>query len=368
MPGKVLIVGATGVVGQAALDTFVGQGWSVVALSRRVPECRNGEFVHLPIDLLDSQACLDGMRHAALVGLTHVVYAALFEKPGLIAGWREQDQMQTNLAMMRNLLEPLVAEHQQLQHISVLQGTKAYGAHIHAISIPARESAQRDAHENFYWLQEDYLKQKQASLGAAGFSWTILRPQVVFGDAIGSAMNLVPVLGVYAALCREAKQSFAFPGGPDTLLEAVDADLLAQVLVWAGTEERATNQVFNVTNGDLFRWHDLWPALAEMLRVPVGPDRACSLGEWLPAQVERWDQIVAKQGLRPLGLLALLGQSHFYADALFGYGQAIPAPPALVSTIKLRQAGFAPCIDTQDMFAKLFTRFEERQILPAAQG
>ena len=368
MPGKVLIVGATGVVGQAALNAFARGGWQVVALSRRVPECPSGDFVHVPIDLLDPQACIEGMRDPALLGLTHVVYAALFEKPGLIAGWREQDQMQTNLAMMRNLFEPLVDQHKQLHHVSLLQGTKAYGAHIHAISIPARESAARDAHENFYWLQEDYLKQKQASLGAAGFQWTIVRPQVVFGDAIGSAMNLIPVLGVYAALCRAANQSFDFPGGPDTLLEAVDADLLAQVLLWASGDSRAANEVFNVTNGDLFRWHDLWPALADMLKVQVGPDRACAMGEWLPTQSKQWEQVVEKHGLRPLGLAELLGQSHFYADALFNYGQSDPAPPALVSTIKLRQAGFSACIDTQDMFAKLFASLAERQILPSVQG
>jgi hypothetical protein len=41
--------------------------------------------------------------------VTHVVYAALYEKPGLIAGWRERDQMETNLRMLRNLFDPLVA-------------------------------------------------------------------------------------------------------------------------------------------------------------------------------------------------------------------------------------------------------------------
>ena len=59
------------------------------------------------LDLRDGAAC----RAASdtLVGVTHVVYAALFEKPGLIPGWREQDQMATNLAMMRNLMDPLLA-------------------------------------------------------------------------------------------------------------------------------------------------------------------------------------------------------------------------------------------------------------------
>jgi len=37
---------------------------------------------------------------------------------------------------------------------------------------------------------------------------------------------------------------------------------------------------------------------------------------------------------------------------------------ALVSTIKLRQAGFHECIDTEEMFKELFNEFQERKILP----
>ena len=46
----------------------------------------------------------------------------------LIRGWRERDQMETNLLMLRNLLDPLCALTSGLRHISLLQGTKAYGA------------------------------------------------------------------------------------------------------------------------------------------------------------------------------------------------------------------------------------------------
>lgn len=363
-PGKVLIVGATGVIGQAALHRYVDQGWQTVALSRRVPECSAGEFTHLAVDLFDPAACAEAAASSVLQDVSHVVYAALFEKPGLIAGWLEQDQMQTNLDMLRNLLDPLLEQQPQIQHISLLQGTKAYGAHIHPISIPARESAPRDVHDNFYWLQEDYLKRKQAALGGLGFHWTILRPQVVFGDAIGSAMNLIPVLGIYAALCRDAGEPFAFPGGPDTLHEAVDADLVGQVLQWASLAHNAQDQVFNVTNGDVFRWRDIWPALAEMLGVTLGPDRSLSLSQWLPTQGARWSQIVSQHQLRDLSLPELLGESHFYADALFGYGQTKPASPALVSTIKLRQAGFSACVDTQTMFERLFAVLEVKRLLP----
>ena len=48
--------------------------------------------------------------------VTHVVYTALYEKPGVVQGWRERDQMETNLRMLKNLFEPLKAAATQLQH------------------------------------------------------------------------------------------------------------------------------------------------------------------------------------------------------------------------------------------------------------
>ena len=41
------------------------------------------------------------------------------------------------------------------------------------------------------------------------------------------------------------------------------------------------------------------------------------------------------------------------------------APPSLVSTIKLRQAGFGDCFDTEDSLRYWFDRMREDRILPA---
>src|SRR5690348_595329 len=107
MTKTVLVAGATGLVGESALHRFAGlPAWDAIALSRRTPEpAPEGDFRHLALDLTDEAACRAAV--ADLASVTHVVYAALYEKPGLIAGWREDDQMQTNIAMLRNLLEPL---------------------------------------------------------------------------------------------------------------------------------------------------------------------------------------------------------------------------------------------------------------------
>lgn len=361
----VLIAGASGVIGHAAVEHFTRlHGWNTVALSRRPPDISPGRsYRHVPLDLQDAAACRAAV--AAMPDITHVVYTALYEKPGLVEGWRDPEQMATNLAMLRNLLEPLTERSGTLRHVSLLQGTKAYGIHIHRIAVPARERWPRDPHKNFYWLQEDYLREASSR---HGFGMTIFRPQVVFGDVVGVAMNLTPVIGAYAAICREEDLPFSFPGGPAYVLEAVDARIVARALAWAAEAPSARNETFNITNGDVFVWQNVWPAIADELGVDPGPDEPRSMGEFLPQRAGTWDRIVERHGLRPVALPALLGESHHYADFTFAYGAQHRPPPALVSTIKLRQAGFGDCIDTEDMFRDLFHSLAAKRILPPTRG
>ena len=361
-PGsRILIAGASGLVGYAAAKHFASlPEYKTVAVSRRLPEGLDGvELVSL--DLLDTGRC--AKVFGQMRDVTHLVYAALYEKPGLYQGWRERDQMETNLRMLENLFEPLRAAASGLRHVTLLQGTKAYGAHLKPIPIPAKERAPRDGHENFYWLQEDYLRARQAG---EPWTFTILRPQVIFGESLGSHMNVIPAIGVYAALLREAGRPLSFPGGPPWVREAVDADLLARACAWAATSPACANETFNINNGDVFEWRHVWPAIAETLGMDVGPDEPVSLAATMPPREAEWQAIVRKHGLRaPERLADFVGQGFVYADGQFAYGARRPPPTTLVSTIKARQAGFHECMDTEDMFRKWFRRFQQRRWLPA---
>ncbi len=53
-----------------------------------------------------------------------------------------------------------------------------------------------------------------------------------------------------------------------------------------------------------------------------------------------------REGLTEPDLEAWIGLSWQYADVLWA-NPVLPERPALVSTIKLRQAGFGDCIDTE---------------------
>jgi len=144
----------------------------------------------------------------------------------------------------------------------------------------------------------------------------------------------------------------------------VDADLIAGALAWAAEAPAAQGETFNITNGDVMAWPNVWPAIAGAVGLAPAFGPELSLAAFLPAHAEVWDRIVAKHGLRPIRMADLLGQSHHYADLLFAHGAQQTRPPVLVSTIKLRRAGFGDCVDTEDMFQKWLGRLADRGVLP----
>ncbi|XOV84970.1 MAG: SDR family oxidoreductase [bacterium] len=358
-PTKVLIAGASGLVGTAAANAFAAAGWSVVALSRRVPELiKDPNVEHLALDLQDPQACIDAC--STLADITHLVYTAVFELPGLVPGWSDAEQIETNGAMFRNLLDPLL-EHARLQHVSLLQGTKAYGAAIGPIRVPARESQPRVEHPNFYWLQEDDLKQRAAEWG---FATTIFRPQLIVGPNHGVVMNLPPVVGVYAAMRKAEGLPLTFPGGADWVWEATDARLTGDACLWAAQNPQAADETFNLTNGEVFSWRDMWPAIADTLHIATGKDEPFSIAAYLQSRQDLWDDIVKQHGLRPLSLQQVLGESHHYADLAFAHGLAASPPPTFVSTVKIRQAGFNAVYNSEESFCYWLRDLQQRNIIP----
>lgn len=363
MPNTVVIAGASGVVGNAALERYLEAGWDVIALSRRRPETGSTrEFRHISVDLRDADATRAALGD--LRGVGQLFYAALYEQPGLVPGWSDREQMTTNLLMLTNTVESLAGA--GLDNVVLLQGTKAYGVHLMPLRIPAKERQPRVVHENFYWLQEDYLKGRAPEIGC---SYTILRPQFIFGGVVGAAMNLVPIIGLYGALCREQGLPFSYPGGSSYVAEASDARLIADAALWASESPAAANETFNITNGDVFEWRDVWPALAADLGVEVGPDEKRSMAAFMPEQEGAWQALVAKYDLQPITLTQFLGESHHYADYAFGYqaedaGADHSTAPAFLSAIKLRQAGFTEVLDTEDAFAHWFGVLRSRRLLP----
>src|SRR5260370_33044304 len=92
---------------------------------------------------------------------------------------------------------------------------------------------------NFYWGQENFLRELQKG---KAWHWSILRPVLIVGLAMGGAMDLIPPLGVYAAILREQGKPLDYPGGAARVTQAVDVDLLARAIAWYRGTEAARNQ------------------------------------------------------------------------------------------------------------------------------
>ncbi|MDY0748059.1 SDR family oxidoreductase [Paucibacter sp. R3-3] len=366
MRDQAVVVGASGIVGQAVLRAFAETpGWDAVGVSRRLPVNVPLHARHVSVDLTDRDACASVF--GAMKDATHLVYAAVNEKPGLVAGWVDRDQMQLNLGMLRNVLEPLQANARGLRHVTLMQGGKAYGIHLDPnLAVPARERWPRHPHDNFYWLQEDYLRERQPH---SGWHWTVLRPRLVFGDGLGSNMNPLPAIGVYAALQKARGLPLCYPGGPPRVYQAVDADLIGRACVWAARSIEARNEIFNLANGDEFVWQNVWPVIADAFGMAVGEPQQQHLAETMPPLEAQWAKIVGQHGLQaPPRFREFVGQGFAYADFQLNTGKTGPQPPSLVSTIKIRKAGFTDCMDTEDMLRRWIQRYQELRWLPPRDG
>jgi nucleoside-diphosphate-sugar epimerase len=279
----VLVLGATGLVGLAAVRHFAAQpGCRVTAVSRRrSPQWPEG-IAHLSLDLDDAAAT--AAAFGAMESVTHVVYAAVQEQADLVAGWTDAEHVARNGRMLANVLAPLTRVATGLRHVAALQGPKAYGVHVRALPVPSREGRdeRRDV-PNFYWRQQDELIECQRG---QAWSWTVFRPVMVVGESVGGSMNLVATLGVYAALMRELGSELPYPGALGLIKQPSDVDLIARAIDWAGEHDAAANQVFNIDNGEVFGFETVWPAIAEALGMGAGRAARVAAGR-VPARPGR---------------------------------------------------------------------------------
>ena len=349
-----VIAGATGAASKRLVEVLLADpDWRVVGLSRRPPKSEHPRMTYLGADLTDPANTRAAL--AKVPDATHLFYTARATFTDATLG---VEDVEGNAAMVRNLVDAGEAEAKGLQHIHLVEGTKWYGMHLGGMLTPAREDDPRHMPPNFYYDQEDFLRERQRG---KNWNWTIFRPPAVCGFAVGSPMNTILVIGLYAAISRELGLALRFPGALGHLKDACDAQLLAKAVHWAGGSASANNQIFNVSNGECFLWEQVFPKIAEVFGMEHATPHAMSLGRVMADKSPVWDRMVAKYNLKPYRYDELV-KSWEYADFTFRYRQA--PFESLQSTIKIRQAGFSECIDTQAMFVAQLRKLQRDRILP----
>lgn len=341
-----VVAGANGVAGNKLIDELERSGWQVIGLSRRGGASRPG-VRYLAVDLHDRKATM-----AALADLpvSHLFYAA-YQHADSWAGLVEP-----NLMMLDNALSA-AEQSPRLAHVSLMQGYKVYGAHLGPFKTPARESDAGHMPPEFNVAQQMLLEARQPG---TNWRWTALRPSVVGGLSTGNPMNLALSLAVYAAICKELNIPLRFPGRPGawhSLIEMTDSGLLARATLWAAASEAAENQAFNVNNGDLFRWQEMWPRIAAWFDLPVAPPLPMSLREVMADKAAIWQKMAAKYQLRESNIGAITGWE--FVDFVFSWDYDMFADGS-----KIRRAGFHDYCETEQMFFQLFSQFRQMKLIP----
>lgn len=283
--------------------------------------------------------------------VTHVFFAALQPAADFFA------EVAPNMAMLVNTIETVERFSKCFHKVVLLEGAKFYGAHLGPYKTPAKENDPRHMPPNFYYNQEDYLKER--SEGKA-WSWSALRPSSICGFAVGNPMNMATVIAVYASLCKEMGLPLRFPGSTiayGKIMEMTDAELLAKAVVWAAENDRCNGQAFNITNGDFNRWEIIWPQLADFFQLEYAPPQRFPLAQFRSDKEPIWNALVKEHDL--------LNYS-FHDAAAWPFGEAIfnLEYDIMSDTTKSRRFGFHEWVDTEEMLLRLFTQFQKMRFIP----
>ncbi|MGJ9423441.1 SDR family oxidoreductase [Aeromicrobium sp. CF3.5] len=353
-PGRALVVGATGIIGQSLSTQLVAGEWDTFGLSRSGGA--GPGVTPVAADLSSPDALT-----AALEGVDPELVA--------ITAWTRQSTEAENIAVngaaVRNVLAAL-APSRSVRHVALMTGLKHYLGPFEAYGTgempdtPFREESPRLDYPNFYYAQEDELFE---AAQRDDFTWSVHRSHTVFGFATGNAMNMVLTISAYATLCKELGLPFIFPGSQlqwDGLTDVTDADLLAEQIIWAGTHEAGRDEAFNIANGDVFRWRTLWPRIAEHFEVQwegfEGQPRP--LADTIPADAaEIWRRLADRHALVEPDLERIASWWHTDGDL----GRTIEA---VTDMNKSRTAGFLNFRDSRDSFFHHVERYREANIIP----
>jgi len=344
-----LIAGATGLIGRRIARELRAQGgWEIVGLCRRPPAAAG--FPMVAVDLTDAADARNKL--AGLDRATHVFYAARYDHPEGVA-----ESVEINAAMLRNVVEAAEASAPRLEHVHIVHGSKYYGHQLGPVVLPMREDGPRAPGTNFYFNQEDFIRERQRG---RPWSYSISRPHSFVDGAPDQPRNIALLIAVYASILREQGMPLVFPG-TDAAWAArtqfTSLPLLARAIVWMATEPRCANRAYNVVNGDTPRWQDLWPRFAAWFGMPVGPVQPCALGAMMAGRQSVWTTLVARRGLRARPWAELV---------LWSYGDYVFRPEwDIVSDMtRARGDGFAEHVDSTRLFLELFQGLRAENIIP----
>jgi nucleoside-diphosphate-sugar epimerase len=344
--GVALVAGGSGIVGHSVAMELKGQGWKVRALARRPVS----GIETITLDLTNRDAIAAALRPGN--DTTHLFCAALSPDPNLSV------EAERNGQMLGNLLDGLNTVGAPLRRVVSYEGFKIYGIHLGAnVRTPARESDPPHMPPNIYLSQRAQLR---ARASKASWDNVALIPDVVVGDIFGHPMNIALVVGVFAELSRELGIPMRFPGTDKAyqqLVQFTDAGLLARASAWAATEEKASGEAFNITNGDVFRWERMWEDIARHLGLDVAPPVPLKLAQQMADKGPVWKRIAERHGLVQPDQSKLVGWP--FGDFIFHTESDV-----ISNVNKIYEFGFKERMDSTKSLIAAIDSLKRQKVLP----
>nr|A0A1C9CX56.1 RecName: Full=(S)-8-oxocitronellyl enol synthase CYC1; AltName: Full=Cyclase 1; AltName: Full=Iridoid synthase; Short=ISY [Camptotheca acuminata]AON76722.1 iridoid synthase [Camptotheca acuminata] len=361
-----LIIGVTGIVGNSLAEILPlpdtpGGPWKVYGVARRPRPAWNTDhpIEYIQCDVASTEDTL--AKLSPLTNITHIFYVA----------WTGSEDCEVNETMFHNVLKAVIPNAPNLRHICIQTGIKHYtgpldpDGGIQPHDSPFTEDLPRLNAPNFYHNLEDILIEEAAK--KKGLTWSVHRPALVFGFSPYSMMNIIGALSVYAVICKHENKPLIYHGAPDNsrdswnvYADAADADLIAEHQIWAAVDSNAKNEVFNCSNGDVFKWKQMWKILAEQFEVElVGYEdgqKRMSLQERMKGKGPVWDEIVRKHKLLPTKLEDV---------AQWWFADIVSQSQNLVNGVnKSKENGFLGFRDSKKSFVYWIKKMRAAKIIP----
>ncbi|KAK4859240.1 hypothetical protein QYF36_002003 [Acer negundo] len=360
-----LIIGVTGIVGNSLaeilpLSDTPGGPWKLYGVARRPKPDWNSHLVeYIQCDVSDPNQTQSKL--SVLTDVTDIFYVTWTSRP------TEAENCEINGAMLRNVLRAVIPNAPNLRHICFQTGAKHYVGPFESFGkvqphdTPFTEDLPRLNFPNFYYTQEDILFEEVEK--KEGLTWSVHRPLQIFGFSPYSLMNIVGTLCVYAAICKHEGVPLKFPGTKgawECYTMASDADLIAEQHIWATVDPNAKNEVFNCSNGDVFKWKHLWKVLAEQFDIEsYGLEEGgeiVKLEEIMKGKEAVWEEIVRENKLQPTKLDEVA--VWWFADTMLN------VEVAMDSMNKSKEHGFLGFRNSKNSFITWIDKMRSYKIVP----
>ena len=248
-PGRVLVTGASGMLGGAVADLLAGRGWDVTIMQRRTAGGRHRESLG---DIRDADAV-----SRAVAGQDAVVHLAA--KVDVVGPW--MDFVQTNVGGTRHVIAALRAQGGgslvQVSSPSVAHTGRSLAGEGAAQASPMRARgsyARPKAAAELFALEADQG-------GRGPLAATAVRPHLVWGPGD------TQLVGRIADRARQGR--LALVGGGTALVDTTYVDNAAGAIVAALERiEAARGQAFVVTNGEPRPIGELVAGICRAMGVP----------------------------------------------------------------------------------------------------